>query len=213
MDNLPSNSHRQHREQQEEPKKLEKIVTGEVVTRKRPLVSRMRDTLFAGRADVVGEYVFWDVLVPSAKDTIIDAGITFLERMFRGEGYTSRTRTLIPGQSRGTYGNQTNYRAAFQGNPTTAQQAPLGLSRQDRAQHNFQQLIIPTRPEAEAIIDALYNRIAEYNAVTVADLYDLCGITVSYTDDKYGWTDIRGAGIIRINGGFTLDLPRPEPLD
>lgn len=211
MENLPSNSHRQHREQKDEPKKLNKIVKGEVVTRKRPLASRMRETLFAGRADVVSEYVFWDVLIPSAKDTIIDAGITFLERMFRGEGYTSRTRSNVPGQSRGTYGNQTNYRAAFQGQQPN--QTPVGLSRQDRAQHNFQQLIIPTRPEAEAIIDALYGRIAEYNAVTVADLYDLCGVPVNYTDDKYGWTDIQGAGIIRIGGGFTLDLPRPEPLD
>lgn len=215
MEQLPNNSHRKQHESKEPPK-LERIVKGEVKTRQPGFATKLKNTFFAGRADIVVEHVFWDVVIPSARDTILDSGISFLEGMVgRGRG-NLRQNIMNAAQSRGSYGGvgipgpQTNYRAAFQGNQTAT---PAVMSTRDKAMHNFQQLIIPSRVEAESIIDALYLRIAEYNAVTLADLYDLCGITVAYTDDKYGWTNLEGAGVIRVRDGFTLDLPRPEPLD
>jgi hypothetical protein len=49
--------------------------------------------------------------------------------------------------------------------------------------------------------------------VSVADLYDLVGVTGNYTDNKYGWTDIRSASVIRVRDGYMLKLPKALPLN
>ena len=52
-----------------------------------------------------------------------------------------------------------------------------------------------------------------YGQVTVADLYDLVGISGSFTDNNYGWTDMREASVRRVRDGYILSLPRPRQLD
>ena len=53
----------------------------------------------------------------------------------------------------------------------------------------------------------------EYHIVRVADLYDLVGVTGDYTDNNYGWTNIRNAKIVRVRDGYKIDMPRALPLD
>ena len=56
--------------------------------------------------------------------------------------------------------------------------------------------------------------IEEYDGiVTVADLYDLVGITDKYTDHKYGWTNLRNAKVERVRDGYMLKLPKVLPID
>jgi hypothetical protein len=86
------------------------------------------------------------------------------------------------------------------------------LSRRARANFDFDEIILPTRVEAEEVIDRMFDLVAKYEMVTVADLYDLVGIQGNYTDEKYGWEDVRGAGVTRVSNGYLLDIPRPEPL-
>ncbi len=54
--------------------------------------------------------------------------------------------------------------------------------------------------------------IEKYETVSVADLYELLGVEASYTDEKWGWVDLRDAGIRRVRDGYLLDLPKPESL-
>jgi hypothetical protein len=54
--------------------------------------------------------------------------------------------------------------------------------------------------------------IEKYETVSVADLYELLGVTSSYTDEKWGWVDLREATIRRVRDGYLLDLPKPESL-
>jgi hypothetical protein len=72
---------------------------------------------------------------------------------------------------------------------------------------------LATRVEAEEVIDRLFDVVSRYETATVADLYEMVGVTGNYTDDKWGWTDLRGASVQRVRNGYLLDLPRPEPLD
>ena len=55
--------------------------------------------------------------------------------------------------------------------------------------------------------------IANYGLVSVADLYDLVGINGSYTDNRYGWTNIANAKVVRVPTGYMLKLPKVMPLD
>lgn len=46
--------------------------------------------------------------------------------------------------------------------------------------------------------------IDTYKLVSVADLKDLVGITGNYTDNRYGWTSIRSAEVVRVRDGYTI---------
>ena len=49
--------------------------------------------------------------------------------------------------------------------------------------------------------------IDTYGAVSVADFYEMVGITGEYTDNNYGWTDLRSAYVSRTRDGFIIRFP------
>lgn len=205
-----SNSHKakdaKPREERE-PKKVEKVVQGEVRMRKKPLGKRFQEVFVGGNADSVWEYIIFDVLVPSAKDTMADAVSQGIERMLFGEARSTSRRTGYRPSGGSGY---TSYNRMSRPEP---RDEPRNVSHRNRATHNFDEIILATRIEAEEVIDRLFDLVSRYEAATVADLYELVGASGNYTDDKWGWTDIRGAGVTRVRNGYLLDLPKPEPLD
>ena len=74
-------------------------------------------------------------------------------------------------------------------------------------------VILETRAEAEDVIARLDELVDLYGMASVADLYDLVGISGQYTDNKYGWTDVRNASHVRVRDGYLLKLPKARPLD
>ena len=54
--------------------------------------------------------------------------------------------------------------------------------------------------------------IDQYGVVSVGDLYDLVGVTGAYTDNNYGWTDLRTASVVRTRDGYMIKLPRALAL-
>lgn len=205
----PTNSHKQKKEEKVEPKKkVEQVTRGEVTRRKKPLGKRMAETFVGGDTKGVWSYVLLDVLVPAAKDMVSDAVSTGVERMLFGDNYRGGRRP------RGS-GRPPSYTSYNRYSPMGGREReePRALSRRGRASHDFDEIILETRVEAEEVVDRLFDLVSRYEMATVADLYDLVGVSGSYTDDKWGWTDIRGAGVTRVRNGYLLDLPRPEPLD
>lgn len=217
MDVFPANSHSSKivtqpttREAVEE-KKVEKVVTGTVIQRKTPLSKKFMSTFFGGDAKGVIGYVFQEVLLPAAKDTITDVVSQGIERMVYGESRSTSRRT---GHRPSGYAGYTSYNR-YSG-PAAARPDPRqkpGPSQKARANHDFGEIILPTRAEATDVIDSCFDLIAKYEVVTVADVWTLCGATPQFTDENWGWTDIRGFGVTRITNGYLLDLPKPEPLD
>lgn len=213
MDQLPSNSHNQRREP-EEPKKVEKIVVGEVVVTKKPWFRRAVDGFFAGRADIAAGAVVTDVVLPAARNAFLDAGNDFLFRLVNGNDRTRAINTRAITQSVGQYVNTqlTNYNSVGKQVPGAPMQNPL--SYQDRSRHDFGRLKFQTRIEAQTILNAMHSHIQEYNAVTVSDLYGFCGITADFTDDNFGWVSLPGASVMTARGGgYYLNLPVPIVLD
>ncbi len=211
MDDFPSNTNREKaakasKTRKDDEKKVEKVVTQSATQRKKPLSRRFAETFVGGDAKGVWSYVAMDVLVPAAKDTIADAFSQGIERMLFGEARSGSRRR---GGSSGGNGfvNYSRY-SKDDRRPESRE-----LSRRGRSQFNFEEIVIQDRGEAEEVIDRLYDLVSQYNAATVADLYELVGITGRFTDAKWGWTDLRGAGVTRIRNGYLLDLPRPEELD
>lgn len=183
-----------------------KPVTSKPATRqKRTMGSKMRESLIGSDARSVGEYIMMDVLIPSAKRVISEAVSQGVDRLLFGESrprdsrhgavytsYSSSSPRRAPAPVSSQYGRQTNYRA--------------------QAQHDFSNIIIEDRLEAERVISSLSDIIEAYGVATVSDLYNLVEITPSYVDQKWGWTDIRGSDIRRIREGYLLILPRPVAI-
>lgn len=209
---FPSNSHRDRdpRKKVEPQKKVERIVEGRVVRRKKPLSRRLKDRFVGVDGRSVGE-VLLDVLVPAAKDMWLDAIIQSAERMIFPDARPSSRRSR-----RGGHPGQThfNYSSRWSGGRRDPRDDQPQMSSRARANFDFDEMILPTRGEAEAILEQLCEIVSKYEVATVADLYTMVGIQDYPTDDKYGWVDLRSSGVSRMrSGGYLLDLPRPEPVD
>lgn len=209
VEDLPGNSLRA-RPVRDEPKKVEKVIIGDVVRRKKPLRKRFSEVFVGGDAGSVWSFVAIDVLVPAAKDAIADAFSQGIEKMLFGEARSVGRRTgRRPNDSYIAYNR---YGTGNRPDPGARDRDRPQMSRRGRANFDFDEIILPTRVEAEEVIERMFDLVSKYDMVTVADLYDLVGVQGNYTDEKYGWEDIRGTGVTRVSNGYLLDLPRPEPI-
>lgn len=205
---FPPNSEASKKDEIED-KNIKQITSGEVVRKKKSLRKQFSETFVAGDLKGTIRYVIMDVMLPAAKDMIVDAGSEGLHKLIFGD---SRRRGSTSPQS-GPTGYVTYNRFSgpmgTQSRPASPQRA---MSRQARSQHNFDEIVLESRVEAEEVIDRLFDLVSRYESATVADLYELVGLPSDHTDHKWGWTDVRGAGVSRIRDGYLLDLPDPEPL-
>lgn len=189
-------------------KNVEKVVSGEAVRRKKSLRRQFSETFVAGDAKTAVRYVLFDVMLPAAKDMIVEAGAQGIEKLIFGD---SRRRGSTSPQSGATgyvnYQRMSSLTNRFSSGPARA------MSREARSRFDFDEIVLPDRVEAEEVIDRLFDLVSRYDAATVADLYELVGLSGTHTDHKWGWTDLHGAGVSRIRGGYLLDLPEPHPLN
>lgn len=211
MEEFPSNSQKARRQERPPPpaeqKKVEKVVRGEVVRRKKPFGRRLAETFLGGDARGAWGHVAMEVLVPRIKDGFIDSFHEVIDHIFDNDREYSRR-----GRRRHRTGSYVSY-DRYSRRDHRDRDEPRSVSRRDRATHNFDEIILPTRVEAEEVIDSLFELVSKFEIATVEDLYELVGITSEYTDKKWGWEDLRGAGVTRVRSGYLLDLPRPEPID
>ena len=78
---------------------------------------------------------------------------------------------------------------------------------------NYDDIIFPSRGDAEVVLDGLNDIIQAYGFASVADLYELANITASnYTYANYGWTEIINVSPARVPEGYILRLPRVTPF-
>ena len=204
-ESFPTNSFKSKDTQKEEAKKITPIaMTGGVVQRKKPIGTKFKELFMGADAKDVGSYLFMDVAIPAAKSLITDMVTQGIERALYGD---SRPRPRS-GRVRGSY---TSYNRMSKSTPPWDEPRPL--SRTARATHNFDEIILSSREEAHEALDRLTALIEQYDVATVSDLYELIGITGSFTDNKWGWNNLREAGVSRIREGFLLDLPKPIALD
>lgn len=195
---------------QVEEKKIEAIVTGGVSRRKKPLSKRFVETFFGDSLKNAAKHVVETVLLPAMRDAVADAFSQGVDRIIYGDKSGNRRIGSRTGSSANTQVSYNRYHPASQ-QAIRREDPRKPLAR--RGSHEFDQIILATRAEAELVIGRMFDLIGKYETASIADLYSLLDITPNYTDERWGWKDLRGAGVTRINGGYLLDLPQPEPLD
>lgn len=191
----------------ERPKQTQ-ITSKKATLRKKSTLVRFREVFFGDDARSVASYVAQDVLLPAAKDMISDAVTQTVERILFGDSSPSRR-----GTSRSSNASYTPYHRASASYKKSNGPSDRRGDRRKRAAHDFDDIEFDTRAEAEVVLDRLYDLVNDYDYATVSDLYDLVGIDAKFTDENYGWYDLRGSTIRRIRTGYILDLPKPEVLE
>ena len=202
MENYKPNSRTSKSQEKEEPKKekIEKIVKGTVKTKKKNGFFGM---FLAGSLTDLKEYVLEDVLIPAVKNAVEDVVTNGISMMLNGET-SSRRKKSSPS-------SRVSYRSYYDRDDRDRDRD------RDRGRRTsgyaYDDIILETRAEALEIISRMEELIDVYGMASVADLYDLVGISGVHTDNKYGWTDIRSADTQRIREGYLLKMPRAIPLN
>lgn len=207
----PSNTHKVKKEsEKEEPvKKVNKIIKGTVVTKKKSFFKKAADAFLGEDVPNVGSYILYDVIIPATKSTISDMISGGVDMMFFGESRGSRTRR-DKGKS---YTSYSNYYNRSDPRHDGRDREKRDYNSRSRANHNFDDIILDTRGEAEDVLSHLVDLIIDYDQATVADLYDLVGVTTSFTDNKYGWDNLASATVSRVRDGYLINLPKTILLD
>lgn len=185
-------------------KKVDKVVSGSVKTKKKSSLSKFADTFIEEDKDTVVGYLLSEVLIPSFKKMVSDTIKTGIDKILYGDAEVSRSNSPA---SKISYSKYYNDKSSYSRSSSTT---PVS-NRRDTYEYN--NIVLETRGDAEAVLMGMDDIIAKYEIVSVADLYDLVGIAGSYTDYKYGWTDIRSARIERVRDGYVIRMPKALPLD
>lgn len=182
-----------------EKKKVEKIVTGNVRTKKKGEISKFKDVFISEDMSNVKSYIIMDVLIPAAKKAISDIVSNGIDMLLYGE---TRGRKSSVNASYVSYRDYSSKRDDRRPSATRS-----------RNVFDYDEIIFDDRGEAEDVITRMGELLDTYGVVSVADMYDLAGLTCDFTFNRYGWTSIRTAEVRRTGDGYTIKLPRPLAID
>lgn len=202
-----SNSDKNKREKvkpEGEEKTIEKVISGEVIKRKPPLGQRFKTIFFGGDAKGASRYIVGDVLLPALRNLVVDMTSKGIERMVYGDRGPRRPSGF-------------DYRPRIQYHSPIMRQDPRMPGRlPDQSPRSTRresaELVLSTRDEAELVLERLMDILEKYESVSVADLYDLCGLPSSHVDHKWGWFNLNTTEVRQVRDGFLLDLPPAEEV-
>ena len=184
------------------------IVDAGLVQNKKPLGRKIAEVFGGESLRTVGEHVFTDVILPNVKTMVFDA---FTEGMHRAVFGDNRPNTNSD-RSRGTKYNQM-YVSPNKGYGSSAPSQQRAAEMDSRGPNDFRDFLFPSRGQAEEIVDNLIAVLDQYGTVSVHELKAMIGKTGEFTDQKWGWKNLREAGVARDRDGYRLDLPKLVSLD
>lgn len=196
-----SNSHRSKEQELHEPmpeKRTEKVVTGNVKQRKKSGLAKAGSIFVPGDVESVKSYILMEVLVPSIKRAISDIVCNGINMLL---GEPSRGKSGSPGA-------KVAYRQYYRDrDERPSYNRPIA-----QAQYSYDDIVFETRGDAEEVLYRMEELLERFDVVSVADLFDMAGISCQYTDNKYGWTDLRNAHVEHVRDGYIISLPRATSL-
>lgn len=196
MPQYPNNSHTARTRQRKKA-----VVQQSVGIKKPDFLSRIRSAFIGDEAESVGAFVLFEVLIPATKNALVEMVTQGAQKVF-GD---TRSSTFSRGPAV-PYVNYNNYYSQ------AANQPQGERSRGIRQSNTVEAVLFRTREDATNVLMQLEELIANYGMCSVADYYDFVGLNSEITDEGWGWVNIPNPGPHAVNGGFTLNLPRPRPL-
>lgn len=157
-------------------------------------------------AENLKEMIFDDVVVPGIKNLISNVADSLLSTMGdvvdvalfgerRNKSTSSRNRS------------KASYSSYYDKQSKT-------ISSDIRKMNNLQDVDFDNRYDAEEVLDGLRDVLEEAETVSVADYYELAGVSHTFMDRRYGWTNLANAYISKNRSGdYIINFPKPRMLD
>lgn len=189
---------------------VEQVIGTKVVVKKKGIGSKVKGIVTQADLPGVIHYVTYDVLIPAARNMIVDGLIEGVHRAFyKGERHGRSMYGGSPSGPRISYGTPVNRGGSPLSRHAPPQSSVLG-SRVSR--HIRDDFILVSRSEADLVLERLGDIIDRYQVASVADLKDLMGVPSTHVDQNWGWVFIGDAAVRQVREGFVLDLPQEEPI-
>ena len=148
------------------------------------------------------DYILADVLKPTVRSTTLNILKSSAEIAVNGKAT----------KSTGTNNNVQYSKVSYQSGAVV----PASQNTTRSSGVGYEPIKFVERGDAEAVLNSMRELVAAYGNVSVSEMFDLAGLTIDYTWNKYGWTNLDGADISRkqINGAFIYEilLPKATPI-
>lgn len=203
---------------------LEKVGTSTAVVKEKTFGEKMVDAFIAEDTKTVGDYLVKEKIVPEVKEFALDLlfdGLSMLlgtkRRSSSGANRTDYSTISTSGSSY-RYASSSNYYASRK--PSVSSDPYYKATSEDPCEIIFKigpdETPNDAKNTAKEVLSNLRDAAEEYGTASVADLYELSGISPkSFTDNSYGWNlELLSYGVIkRVREGYSLELPKPIPID
>lgn len=177
------------------------VVNEEEPKKPKGKVGKFLGNFFHGDFKSIRNYIFTDVkkvAIDDAMKILSDAGKGAVDRIIYGDEEVAPT-------SRSTI-REVNYHGAFG--------SKSGSGQSSAVRPKFGSLVLDSVDDCQKILKNLQGIIDRCGVVTVLQMYDMAGYyTDMHTANKYGWTSIGSAKIVKVDSGWKLEMPTPMPLD
>ena len=202
MEDYRPNSNKYKTEKKDIPeKKVEKVVKGRVAVKKKTGLDKVASVFISEDAQNVKSYILMDVLVPAIKKAVKDIVTDGIEMILYGETGRGRKNTNASYISYDRFSSRRDDDRRYDRTYT-------------RSGFSYDELIFDSKIEAEEVLAQMDAVIENYDFVSVADLYDLAGVSNdNFANNKYGWKNLHSAETIRTRQGYALKLPKALPRD
>lgn len=197
MEDYKANSHKSKAEaEKKEKEKITPVVKGN--KKKQSVTRKLADNFVSDDVHNVKSYVIMDVLIPAAKKAISDIVTNGIDMILYGESGRTKKRSSSDYISYNRYSSRDRDRDYDRG--------------RTRSGYSYDDIVLDTRSEAMDVLARMDEIIDTYGQVSVADMYDLVDVSSNYTDNKYGWTNLRDAEPVRVRDGYIIKLPKAKPI-
>ena len=192
----------------------EKIAPRQVAqgkVRKQSLLGKFVRYIVADTVESARERTVKDVLLPGIRNLIFDTGNELMATLLFPDEASRPSAGYRSGSARRNGGGNTSYNKFYKDKDRRNGHRRGGSYRDES--YDPDDIILDTRAQANAALDELDYIIHKYGQASIATFYDIVGVTGEWTDNRYGWTSLRGAGIKPVRDGFMIILPPTQVLE
>jgi hypothetical protein len=213
LDNYQGNSNKD-KEPPKKEKVVEKVITGEAVLVPKGIGWKFKHIFLGGTAKQAGRYVVADLILPSVRTLMWEIISKGSEKVIFGESSIRRRPPV-------EYGTRYQYNSPLirrpPGPPGTAyyQAQPARIPDQipyRRDRRDMNNIVLPSREEADLVVERLIDVLDKYEVASLADLYNLLGLETQPIDNKWGWTYLNNVEVRQVREGYLIELPVLEEI-
>lgn len=176
---------------------------------------RIKEVFVAEDLGTVKGKIFEGVVVPSIKDFIVTIVCDTVSLIFYGEKAVNAKRSFTSKFLSGS-GNRISYSTYFASSVNGDQSIQQKLA--PNMITGYTEPLFTSFEDAKDCLSDLVEMLDQYPQVTISDLYShSCVAKNGYRNEavynNWGWKNLGNAHVTLTPNGYTLNLPKPKPLD